>query len=379
MDPSDDLNQYISKSEIEKKIVSASNLFQKDLTIRRLLEALAEGVILIDKSGTILLVNKRTEQIFGFSKRELVGKHHNIILPSRFHGIHDKYMKSYFKEPKVRPMGLGMDLVGLHKNGKEFPVEISLSYVETPDTFYVISFVSDITFRKKAETDLKEHNESLDAFAHTLAHDIRNSVAIITGFGNYINESITKIDSREIIDLINTIVKTGDKINHIIEGLLFFSTISKEDVPTEVVDSIPIIYSVIDRLTVSIKERGAKIIVPDQLPKAIGYQSWIEEIWFNYISNAIKYGGTPPVIEIAATVSPNGFVTYQVKDNGTGIKHEMLKSIFNVYQSRENKQALGYGLGLSIVKRIVEKLHGFVDVENRSEGGSVFSFSLPGG
>jgi signal transduction histidine kinase len=223
---------------------------------------------------------------------------------------------------------------------------------------------------------LKSRNEALDAFAHTLAHDIKNSVAIINGFSMYIDESLDIISDDEIRESLQLIVKTGNKVNHIIQSLLLFSSIGRENVPFAPVMMGLVVNSALDRLKNQIKEKNARLIVPVDFPVAIGYEGWIEEIWFNYIANAIKYGGNPPVIEIGATISDNDYIAFWVKDNGRGISPEVQNSIFEVYQSRKDKTK-GYGLGLSIVKRIVEKLHGRVGVKNNPDGGSTFSFSLP--
>ena len=365
------------ESVIEQQIAFASGLFQADVTIRTLLESLAEGVVVINKLGTILLVNARSEQMFGYARAEMIGKHHDMILPKRYREIHKKHMADFFSEPKIRPMGLGLDLIALHRDGKEFPVEISLSFINTSDNLFVLAFISDITLRKQVEQALKDRNQELDAFAHTLAHDIKNSVAVVTGFGKLLDQSIQDLSREEIMDSVKHIVSTGEKINHIINGLLRFATISREEVRFYPLDMSPLIASAIERLRSLIDERKAEIIQPGHFPRALGNDSWVEEIWFNYISNAVKYGGTPPKIELGATVRVDGSIDFWVKDNGPGIKPEQQTDIFDIYQSRKEKSQKGHGLGLSIVKRIAEKLNAQVGVGSVPEGGSIFSFSLP--
>ena len=372
-----DNSEKNKESIVQQQNAFASGLFQADVTIRTLLESLAEGVVVINKSRTVLLVNARAEQMFGYARNDMIGKHHDLILPRRYREVHKKHTADFFAEPKIRPMGLGLDLVGLRRDGSEFPIEISLSYIQTTDDLFVLAFISDITLRKQVEKALKDRNEELDAFARTLAHDIKNSVAIVTGFGQLLDKSIQDLSREEIVDSARRIVKTGEKINHIIEGLLLFSTISRDNVPCRPIAMPSIVSSAIERLRSLIDERKAEIIQPDSYPPALGYDSWVEEIWFNYISNAIKYGGTPPKIELGATVKEDDTVMFWVKDNGPGINPEQQVGIFDSYESRKEKSQKGYGLGLSIVKRIVEKLNGHVGVGNRPEGGSVFSFCLP--
>ena len=306
-------NKSNYQSLIQRQIAFASSLFQADVTTHILLESLAEAAVVLDKTGTILLVNKRAEEMFGYTRTEFIGMAHDRILPVRFHENHKKHVQDYFANPRIRPMGIGMDLIALKKNEIEFPVEISLSYVNTENNFFVIAFISDISLRKQAEDALRVRNDALDAFAHTLAHDIRNSIAVINGFGTYIDDNLNDLSEQEVHDSVRTIISTGKKVTKIIESLLQFSTISREDVPFAPVEMKTVLNSALERLKEQISESNANLIIPDRFPVVSGYGSWIEEIWFNYISNAIKYGGDPPIIEIGYNVSSDGIVAFWVK------------------------------------------------------------------
>jgi PAS domain S-box-containing protein len=136
---------------IQRQIAFASGLFQGDITIRTLLESFAEGVVIIDITGTILLVNTRAEQMFGYPERELVGKPHAILIPEHSCKIHENHEAQFFTEPRIRPMGQLLDLTGRRRDGSEFPLEISLSYIETINGVFALAFVSDITLRQRAE------------------------------------------------------------------------------------------------------------------------------------------------------------------------------------------------------------------------------------
>lgn len=147
------------ESKIRQQIAFASGIFQADVTIRTLLESLAEGIVIIDNSGTILLVNSRAEQMFGYPDKVLVGKPHAVLIPERFRNVHEEHMAHFFAEPKIRPMGLLLDLTGLRRDGSEFPLEISLSFLETINGVLVMAFISDITLRKRYESHLRETEE----------------------------------------------------------------------------------------------------------------------------------------------------------------------------------------------------------------------------
>ena len=151
--------QLEQELRIQRQIAFASGLFQGDVTIRTLLESLAEGVVIIDSHGTILLVNARAEQMFGHPKKELVGKPHAVLLPERLRKVHEGHVAHFFDDPKIRPMGQLLDLVGSRKDGSEFPVEISLSFLETLNGCFALAFISDISLRKEAEAQLRESEE----------------------------------------------------------------------------------------------------------------------------------------------------------------------------------------------------------------------------
>ncbi|WP_051361356.1 PAS domain-containing hybrid sensor histidine kinase/response regulator [Desulfuromonas sp. TF] len=158
--PASDIEQEKIRLEqelrVQRQVAFAAGLFQEDLTVRTLLESLAEGVVVIDSSGTILQVNKSAEKMFGHSREELIGKPHSLLIPERFRQVHKGHQAHYFEEPKVRRMGELLDLTGLRKDGSEFPVEISLTYLDTVNGVIVLALVNDITLRVEYESRLAE-------------------------------------------------------------------------------------------------------------------------------------------------------------------------------------------------------------------------------
>jgi len=379
--PTTDLMQkkerYEQELRIQRQIAFASGLFQGDVTIRVFLESLAEGVVIIDNQGTILLVNARAEQMFGYPKNDIVGKPHAVLLPERFHRAHEEHVAHFFEEPKIRPMGLGLELAGRRRDGSEFPVEISLSFLETINGRLALAFISDITRRKEAEQALTDRNQELDAFAHTVAHDMKGSLHVLMSHCQYLDGSVRDIPFEQIQDSVGKIWKSGIKLDQIIEGLLLLSSISRESAPSTPVDMAALVAEAIERLEILIDRRKAEIRLPDHFPTALGYGPWVEEILYNYISNAIKYGGTPPVVQLGGTVRSDGYVDFWVQDNGPGLTPEEQTGIFGYGRRRKETTEESYGLGLSIVKRIAEKLNGQVAVQSSVAGGSIFLFSLP--
>jgi len=147
----------------QQQVTLASELFRGDITANSLLESLAEGVVVINNSGTILLVNSRAEQIFGYPANGLAGKSHSVLIPEHLSKIHEEHQKSFFTEHKNRPMGQMLDLTGQRSDGSEFPLEISLCYINSASGPLVLALVSDITERKHLQDELARKVEQLEA------------------------------------------------------------------------------------------------------------------------------------------------------------------------------------------------------------------------
>ncbi len=223
--------------------------------------------------------------------------------------------------------------------------------------------------------------EELDAFAHTVAHDLKNPLGVVINYAQFMKKYSTRLSVEDLQKYADNLVKNGQKMSNIINELLLLASVRKEEVELELLDMGEIVADVQSRLDFMIEESGAEIIVPEMWPAAWGYGPWVEEVWTNYVSNAIKYGGRPPRIELGATPRTDGGVRCWVRDNGNGLTRGERSRLFIPFTRLNQVSAEGHGLGLSIVQRIVEKLGGQVGVE--SEGvpghGSVFSFTLPRG
>lgn len=226
---------------------------------------------------------------------------------------------------------------------------------------------------------LEAQNEALDAFAHSVAHDLKNPLTLIVGYADMLRDGFDTFPPETIYESLNTIVEYGIKMSSIVDALLLLSSVGAgSGVETEVVDMGFIIREVIKRMDHMLREHHAKIVLPESWPVARGYGPWLEEVWFNYLSNGIKYGGKPPHLELGYTPLDNDMICFWVKDNGAGLELDDPKSLF-MPQSRKRRarDANGHGLGLSIVQRIIDRLGGDVGAESQFGQGSTFYFTLP--
>jgi PAS domain S-box-containing protein len=260
---------------------------------------------------------------------------------------------------------------------------ISAHLIEIAGEQCLITISRDITAQKQAAEalrryaeDLKVRNEELDAFAHTVAHDLKSPLSNILGFTEWL-QTRPDLPHDERYEYIRAIERNAVKMDNIIDELLLLAQVRKAEVELSTINMARIIAEARARLIFLIAEKQAVISLPGQWPSALGYAPWVEEVWVNYLSNAIKYGGQPPRVEAGCDEQPDGALRCWVRDNGRGIPLEEQADLFTAFGENSKVRATGHGLGLSIVRTIVEKMGGQVGVESAPGQGSTFYFTLP--
>lgn len=218
----------------------------------------------------------------------------------------------------------------------------------------------------------------LDAYADNVAHDLRNPIGVIVGFGGLMEMNLEDTLDEENLGYLRNLLAAADKMNDIVEALLTLAQTRQSEILPQVVDMNRVLEEALLRVQPFVNKRSAQVYVTGTLPEAMGIDSWLEEAFVNYINNAIKYGGVPPIVTIGSTVEANGFIRYWVHDNGQGVDAEAQRLLFNKFERLGQHKIEGHGLGLTIVKNIAEKLGGTVEVESSgiSGEGSTFSFTL---
>ena len=234
------------------------------------------------------------------------------------------------------------------------------------------------TLRQRT-VELQTSNEELDAFAHTVAHDLKSPLGLITGYLELAEADYTTLDDDQLCLYLRRTIRSARKMSSIIDDLLLLSVMRKlEGAEMNPLEMGGIVAGAQQQLRYMIEKHQAEVILPDTWPVALGYGPWVEAVWVNLLSNAIKYGGTPSRVELGAEVQPDGMVCFWVRDNGPGIPAQDQAQLFTPFTRLDKSRAQGHGLGLSIVQRIVEKLGGEARVESEMGRGSTFSFTLPG-
>ena len=255
---------------------------------------------------------------------------------------------------------------------------LSAPEIERAITIAMARF-GDLIELHRLNDELRARNEELDAFGHTVAHDLKDLLARIVGYAGTLAESYDTIPADELRRHLRTVAQNGYKMSRIIDALLLLTQVRKVPVEMGPLDMTGILSEVTHRLADLAEERGAEVILADRWPVALGYAPWVEEVWVNYLSNAIKYGGEPPRVELGSSTQSDGAICFWIRDEGAGIPPELHDRLFTPFSRLGVMRAYGSGLGLSIVKRIVEKMGGQVGIESTVGQGSIFSFTLPSG
>lgn len=259
--------------------------------------------------------------------------------------------------------------------------ETDLSLVETlaASAAVAIDNARMVEALRQYATELESRNADLDAFAHTVAHDLNNPLTRIIGFVDIMIEDFEILTKEDLRRYLGTTARAASKMHSITDELLLLSSVrAMSEVEFESLNMASIVSEAMTRLDYMIETHGAEIIVPEAWPEALGYEPWVEEVWANYISNAIKYGGRPPRLELGATDGADGTVCFWVRDNGFGLTLEEQARLFIPFTRLSKVSAQGHGLGLSIVRRIMERMGGKAGVESQRGLGSLFTFTLPG-
>jgi signal transduction histidine kinase/DNA-binding response OmpR family regulator len=280
---------------------------------------------------------------------------------------------------RVRDAVIGVLEVVNRTDGEFTEADCSLAETLAASGAIAIDNAHLVETMRQQTAELQARNEDLNAFAHTVAHDLKTPLGVIIGYADVLADDFAELlaEKEEARYYLQAIAKNGRKMSNIIGELLLLAEIRRTEVQHEQIDMAVVVSEALQRLAFLIEEQQAEVILPDTWPKAAGYSPWIEEVWVNYISNGVKYGGQPPRLELGAKTLDDGFVRFWVHDSGPGISPEDQTRLFTPFTQLEQVRVTGHGLGLSIVRRIVEKLGGEANVESEVGRGSTFSFTLP--
>ena len=357
-----------------------------------LLEYAPDATVIVDNDGIIRLVNSQTERLFGYYREELIGEPVERLIPARHRGRHAGERAAYSADPHVRPMGVGLELFGLRKDGSEFPVEISLSPVVTREGTFVASAIRDVTERKAFEGRLQELNAELekanrakDQFLASMSHELRTPLNAILGFTGTLLMKLPGPLNEEQERQLQIVRSSASHLLSLINDILDLAKIEsgKRELTFERVPIAEVVAEVRDSLASLAAEKGLEFSsdVAGDLTVVTDRRA-LQQILLNLINNAIKYTDRGSVRVDARLTSRNGHnsIAIAVKDTGIGIKEEDLERLFTAFEQLDTtttRRFEGTGLGLYLSRSLTELIGGDLGVNSTFGSGSIFTLTLP--
>src|ERR1700675_1910948 len=378
----DTSGRLLGFSEISRDI---SERKETEARYRGLLEAAPDAMVVVNAAGEIVLLNVQAEKQLGYRRDELLGQKVKNIIPE---GFAERLIADDLRtaaDALAQQIGTGIELSARRKDGSDFPIEIMLSPLESSEGILVTAAIRDITERKRSEQhlvrtvgELKRSNDDLQQFAYVASHDLQEPLRMVASFTQLLAKRYKgRLDS-EADEFIAYAVDGSNRMQGLIQDLLAYSRAGTNGKALHEISSEKALNEAVANLRATIQESGA-VVTHDSLPAITTDDTQLVQVFQNLVGNAIKYrSAEDPRVHVSATKNGGQEWIFSVRDNGLGIDPQYFERIFVLFQRLHGREEFkGTGIGLTICKKIVERLGGRIWVESQPQTGSTFYFALP--
>jgi len=374
-------------------IVVQDNSHRKTaIKFQMMIESATEGICIVNQDGNIEQINRQLQTLFGYKGDELIGKPVSTLIPPEQRAEHAQHMKRYLKKPHSRSMGSGMDLMGFHREGRQFPIEISLSPIHLHGRLFVMTMITDISERKRLESrlieselariELERAQEMLavrERFVAMVSHEFRTPLSTINTAAQILQRYIQRLDHTQIYTQLDRIAHQTKRMRNMLDDLLVISRVSAGEKQLTLASILldHFCYAIWEELEDK-NEHKLVCINTQELASIRADEQLMRHILTNLLSNAVKY--SPPGSTVTVTVYQDADeYIIKINDQGMGIPQENLVYIFEPFFRADNTRTIvGTGLGLTIVKNSVDLHMGRITVESQEGDGTTFTIYLPG-
>jgi PAS domain S-box-containing protein len=383
----------VARDELEQRVrertaallAAHEDLIKSEERLSSFVQLSGDGIVIADDAGRVTMANGAAARMFGYELAELNGKQVEALLPAGLRESHVKNRALFSIDPHSRPMGVGLELRGQRKDGSEFPVDISLTPLQTRDGFLVAATVRDITERRRREEELSHHrdelarsNAELEQFAYVASHDLQEPLRMVSNYTQLLARRYAGRLDADADAFIGFAVDGARRMQQLINDLLNYSQVGTKGKELQPVKTASVVERALKNLGAVLEESGAIVeFDADSLPAVLGDDVQLLQLFQNLLANAIKFRRQEaPRIRIAAEREGDAW-TFAVRDNGIGIDQRYWDRIFVIFQRLHGRDDYpGTGIGLALCKRIVERHGGRIWLDSAPGEGTTIYFTL---
>lgn len=365
--------------DISERKAAETRLRESESRLRAVIDTAVDGVIIINDQAVVEDFNPACERLFGYRSAEVVGKNVKVLMPQPYHDEHDGYMANYRQTGIRKIIGIGREVLGRRKNGSTFPMDLSVGEARQGGQPVFIGIIRDITERKEAEQAIQRSVTELTEFAYSIAHDLKAPLRAMQGFSTALREDYGDALDEVAEEYLNHISSGATRMGHMIDDLLEYSRMGREDLPMELLDVEKMVSDVVTSLRSVIEDRAALISVTGEWCEIEGQASILTSVLQNLIANGLKFVAPATRPQITITGAPfSGGLEIGIRDNGIGIPEDCHEKIFQIFHRLNDRSDYpGTGVGLAMVKKGVVFHHGTIGVQSSPANGATFTIRLP--